>query len=119
MVKPKRIGVVAVTAEGAALCYRTLCSEGVALLGGYQHPEITLHTLPLAEYMQRIEGGAWDEVGRLLLASAAKVVAAGAELLICPDNTVHQALDLIRDQTRVPWLHIAEEVAGVAVDRHF
>jgi aspartate racemase len=51
--------------------------------------------------------------------SANILVLAGAELLICPDNTMHQALDLVREQSPARWLHIAEEVAAVAATRHF
>lgn len=116
---PKHIGIVAVSAEGAALCYRTVCVEGAALLGRHAHPEVTLHTYPLSDYMRHIDAGRWDEVASMLLASAEKLRLAGAELLICPDNTVHEALDLIRDQSSLPWLHIAEEVAAVAAERKF
>jgi aspartate racemase len=119
MIKSKHIGIVAVSAEGAALCYRTICIEGAALFGRHGHPEVTMHTYSLAEYMHHIENDRWDEVGRLLLSSAANVVKAGAELLVCPDNTAHQALDLVRAQSPVPWLHIAEEVAAVAAQRGF
>jgi len=115
----KHIGIVAVSAEGAALCYRTICIEGAALLGAHDHPQVTMHTYSLAEYMRYIEADRWQDAGRLLLASANIVVRAGAELLICPDNTAHQALDLIREQSPAPWLHIAEEVAAVAATRHF
>lgn len=115
----KHIGIVAVSAEGAALCYRTVCMEGAALLGRHAHPEITLHTYPLAEYMHHIDAGKWDEVGEMLLASAEKLRQAGADLLICPDNTAHQALDIVRDRSPLPWLHIAEEVATVAAGRGF
>jgi aspartate racemase len=108
-----------VSAEGAALCYRTICSEGAALLGAHDHPEITMHTYPLAAYMRPIEADRWDEAGRLLLASANILVRGGAELLICPDNTVHQALDLVREESPARWLHIAEEVAVVAATRGF
>ena len=96
MAKARHIGIVAVSAEGAALCYRTMCVEGAALFGTHGHPEITMHAYPLAEYMRHIESDRWDEAGRLLLSSAMKVVAAGAELLVCPDNTLHPALDLVR-----------------------
>jgi aspartate racemase len=115
----RHVGIVAVSAEGAALCYRTLCVEGTALLGPYAHPEVTMHTHSLADYMRPIEAGRWDEVGEMLLASADKLRAAGAELLICPDNTVHPAVDLVRERSPLPWLHIAEEVAAVAADRRF
>lgn len=115
----KHIGIVAVSAEGAALCYRTICLEGAKLLGPHYHPEVTMHTHPLAEYMRYVDGGRWEEAGSLLLSSAKKLAAVGAELLICPDNTLHQALDLIRSDSPVTWLHISEEVAAIAADRGF
>jgi aspartate racemase len=116
MSRARHIGIVAVSAEGAALCYRTICSEGAALLGRHDHPEVTLHTYPLARYMPPTESGRWEEAAELLLASAKLLVAAGAELLICPDNTIHAGVELIRESLGVPWLHIAEEVASVAVN---
>jgi aspartate racemase len=116
---PQHIGIVAVSAEGAALCYRTICTEGAAVLGAHGHPQVTMHTYPLAEYMRHVEANRWYEAGRLLLSSANILVGAGADLLICPDNTLHQALDLVQQQAPVPWLHIAEEVAAVAATRGF
>lgn len=115
----KHIGIVGVSAEGAALCYRTICSEGAALFGRHAHPEVTMHTFPLAAYMRPIVAGDWDAVGELLLSSVARLQRAGAEVLICPDNTVHQAIDLVRGESPLPWLHIAEEVATVAAERQF
>lgn len=115
----KHIGIVGVSAEGAALCYRTICLEGAALLGRHAHPEITMHTIPLADYMIPTESGDWEAVGDLLLTSVAKLQKTGADFVVCPDNTVHQAIDLVRDRSPLPWLHIAEEVAAIAVERHF
>ena len=115
---PKHIGIAAVTSEGAALCYRTICQEGEAN-AGYAHPEITLHNFPLAEYMQSIEAEDWPAVGRHLLESAGKLARAGAAFAICPDNTAHQGLDLVRDQSPIPWLHIAEEIAALAAERGY
>jgi aspartate racemase len=119
MAAAKHIGIVGVSAEGAALCYRTICVEGAVLLGAHNHPEITMHTYPLSEYMRAIEANQWHDVGRLLLKSAKMLVDAGAEILICPDNTVHQALDLVYEQLPVRWLHIADEVSAVAAKRRF
>lgn len=116
---PKHVGIVGVSAEGAALCYRTLCVEGAELIGRHGHPEVTLHTYSLADYMRHIDAGDWSAVGELLLSSVAHLQRSGAELLICPDNTVHQAIDLVRDRSPLPWLHIAEEVAAVAAGRGF
>jgi aspartate racemase len=115
----KHIGIVAVSAEGAALCYRTICLEGAAILGPHEHPEITLHGFSLSSYQRLIDDDLWDAVGERLLESAARLVKSGAELLICPDNTAHQGLDLVRDRTPAPWIHIAEEVSGEARRRGF
>jgi aspartate racemase len=106
----KHIGIVAVSAEGAALCYRTICLDGSGLLGSHTHPEISLHCFPLGDYQHLIDDGRWDRVGEKLLDSAARLVQAGADLLISPDNTVHQGLDLVRARSPRPWIHIAEEV---------
>ena len=110
----KHIGIVAVSAEGAALCYRTICLEGTELFGVREHPEITLHSFSLGGYQRLIDDDRWDAVGERLLRSAAKLVQSGAQLLICPDNTVHQGLDLVRERSPGPWIHIAEEVASEA-----
>ncbi len=115
----KHIGIVAVSAEGAALCYRTICLEGATILGPHDHPEITLHCFPLSRYQRLIDDDRWDAVGELMLESAARLVRCGAQLLICPDNTVHQGLDLIRGRSPAPWIHIAEEVADEARRRGF
>ena len=111
----KHIGIIAVSAEGAALCYRTICLEGATLLGPHEHPEINLHTFSLRSYQRLIDEDRWDAVGEMMLESAAKVVQSGAQLLICPDNTVHQGLDLVRERSPAPWIHIAEEVARQAL----
>jgi aspartate racemase len=115
----KHVGIIGVSAEGAALCYRTICVEGAALLGRHGHPEVTMHTFSLADYMRHIDADDWGAVGDLLLSSAEKLRKTGADLLVCPDNTVHRAVDLVRDRSPLPWLHIAEEVAAVAAERRF
>jgi aspartate racemase len=115
----KHIGIVAVSTEGAALCYRTICLEGAAVLGLHAHPEISLHNFPLSAYQRLIDLDDWDAVGEMLLESAKKLVRAGAEMLICPDNTIHQGLDLVRGSSPARWIHIAEEVTREAQRRGF
>ncbi len=108
------IGIVGCSAEGAALCYRTICQEGSRLLGPHDHPEISLHIYPLKDYMPDIDSGNWPSVARRMLASAEKLAQSGADFLICPDNTVHEALAEVREKSPLPWLHIAEVVAAAA-----
>ena len=108
------IGIVACSAEGAALCYRTICTEASQEMGEHSHPEITMHTHPLSEYMVHIRAGAWEEVANLMLSSAHKLAGAGADFAICPDNTIHQAFDFVVQKSPIPWLHITETVAEEA-----
>ena len=113
------IGIVACSAEGAALCYRTICVEGAALFGPHAHPEVSMHTPSLADYMAHIYRDDWPRVGELMLASADKLARSGADFLICPDNTIHQALPYVLPHSPLPWLHIAEVVAAEALSRGF
>lgn len=116
---PQHIGIVACSAEGAALCYRTVCAEGAQRLGPHAHPEVSLHSHSLADYVACLERGDWAGVGELMLSSAQKLAKTGADFLICPDNTVHAALPYIQARSPLPWLHIAEAVAEQAVARGF
>jgi aspartate racemase len=116
---PQHIGIVACSAEGAALCYRTICREGARALGGHAHPEVSMHTHSFGDYVERIERGDWPGVAELMLSSAGKLARAGADFLICPDNTIHQALPWVEPHSPRPWLHIAEVVATEAVGRGF
>lgn len=114
---PLHIGMAGVSAEGAALCYRTICTEGPALLGPHARPEVTLHTPSFAAHVKCLESGDWAGVGALLLDSARKLAAAGADFVICPDNTAHQAMPYVERHSPLPWLHIAEVVAAEAAAR--
>jgi len=113
------IGIVACSTEGAALCYRTISLEGAQMLGPHDHPEVSLHSHSLAKYMRHIRANDWAGVAELMLSSADKLARAGAGFLICPDNTIHQAFDLIEHRSPRPWLHIAREVAKEAQRREF
>jgi len=112
---PKHIGIVGCSAEGAALCYKTICVEGSKALGPHAHPEVSMHTPSFADYVQRINQDDWQGVGELMLSSANKLAKIGADFLICPDNTIHQALPFVLPRAPLPWLHIAEVVAEQAV----
>jgi aspartate racemase len=116
---PSHIGIVACSAEGAALCYRTICVEGPRLLGPHAHPEVSMHTPSLADYVRCLDRDDWPGVATLMLASAGKLARTGADFLICPDNTLHQALPHVLPRSPLPWLHIAEVAAAAAESRGF
>lgn len=115
----KHIGIVACTAEGAALCYRTICSEAAALLGRNAHPEVSMHTHSFARYVACLERSNLDGVADLMLSSAGKLVSIGATVLICPDNAVHQAFPMVAARSKAQWLDIAEIVTHQASSCRF
>lgn len=110
----QHIGIVAGSAEGAALCYRTICLEAPAFMGEHNHPEVTINSVPMAEHMPHIRADDWEALAESLLASAHKVARAGAAFAICPDNTYHQAFEYMLPRSPIPWIHIAEAVAEEA-----
>src|SRR5262249_33645344 len=116
---PQHIGIVGCSGEGAALCYRTICTEGARHFGRHAHPEVSLHTPSLSAYVACLDRDDWHGVAELMLASAHKRAATGADFLICPDNTIPRALPLVAPRSPRRWLHIAEVVADDAAERGF
>jgi len=113
------IGIVGCSAEGAALCYRSICLEGAKVLGPHAHPEISMHTPSLEQYVHCLDRDDLAGVGELMLASAHKLAKSGADFLICPDNTIHRAYSYVQERSPLPWLHIAEVVAEEASVRGY
>ncbi|MPT48183.1 MAG: amino acid racemase [Sphingobium sp.] len=116
---PKHIGIVGCSAEGAALCYKSICIDSAEIMGTHAHPEISMHTLSLSDYVACLDRSDIKGVRELMLQSAHRLAACGAEFLICPDNTIHQAMDYVRPRSPLPWLHIAEIVAQEAASKGY
>lgn len=110
----KHIGIVSISYEGAALCYQTICAEAATVMGEHLHPEITMHSFPLAQYLQFVSKLDWEGTAELLLESVNKVANAGADFAICPANTAHEAFEFLQPRSPIPWLHIVEVVAEAA-----
>ena len=116
--RAKHIGMVTMSYEGAALCYQTICAEAAAVMGEHMHPEITLHSFPLAQYMRFVSALDWEGAAGLLLESVEKVARAGADFAICPANTAHEAFEFVEERSPIPWLHIVAVVADAARARN-
>ncbi|QFT53645.1 aspartate/glutamate racemase family protein [Microbulbifer sp. THAF38] len=110
----KHIGIIGCSAEGAALCYKTICIESGKYLGEHAHPEVSMHTHSLARYVEYLDSNDLQGISDLMLSSADKLKSQGADFLICPDNTIHQAFDYVEEGSPLPWLHIADSVIAAA-----
>ncbi|MYM59853.1 amino acid racemase [Vibrio sp. OCN044] len=115
----KHIGIVGCSAEGAALCYKTICTESPKTLGQHVHPEISMHTHSLADYVDCLNSNDITGIGELMLSSAQNLKNQGADFLICPDNTIHQAFKYVEERSPLPWLHIAQVVVESAKHQDF
>jgi aspartate racemase len=85
-------------------------------MGEHYHPQVSMHTHSLGDYMDPIRNGDWEGVGKLMLSSTEKLALSGADFVICPDNTIHEAFSFVTAKSTLPWIHIAEVVAQQAVD---
>jgi aspartate racemase len=115
----KHIGIVACSAEGAALCYQAICREALTLVGKNDHPRVTLDSIPMARWLAAFDAGDYAGVARFMLESARLLAAAGADFAICPDNSAHLAWDHVQAATPIPWLHIAGVLGEEAARRGF
>ena len=115
----QHIGIVAVSAPGAALCYETICVEASRVMGLHHNPEISMHAVSMAEHVRCMERDDWDGVAKLILRSVDKLATIGATFAICPDNTAHIAIDKVMELSPLPWLHIADAVADEAKARGY
>ncbi len=115
----KHIGIVACSAEGAALCYQTICREALTLVGKNDHPRITLDSIAMARWLPAFDASDYAGVARFMLESARLLKDAGADFAICPDNSAHLAWDYVEAETPLPWLHIAFVLGEEAARRGF
>jgi aspartate racemase len=113
------IGILAHSAEGATLCYRTAWLEGVRRMGKHNHPEITLTGVAMHQALDAWDRGDLAALRAIFRADAAKLAAAGADFFILPDNSAHIALEASGEPFPIPGLHIAEVVADEAVARGY
>lgn len=110
----KHIGILAHSFEGASLCFRTACLEGVERLGSHMHPEITMTCSPMSLLLQAWERSEVRTLRDAFTGDARKLAAAGCDFFVCPDNTAHIALESPGEPLPIPGLHIGEVVAEQA-----
>jgi aspartate racemase len=110
----KHIGILSHSFEGATLCYRTMCLEGVRRLGPHLHPEITLTGVAMHHMLDAWDRGDLPTLRAMFVEDMVKLAAAGADFFVCPDNTAHIAMESEGEDFPLPGLHIGEVVAEQA-----
>jgi len=110
----KHIGILAHSFEGATLCFRTACLEGVKRTGAHMHPHITMTCSPMGLVLDAWKRGDNAQLRAFFMEDARKLAAAGCDFFVCPDNTAHIALESPGEPFPIPALHIGEVVAEQA-----
>ena len=111
---PLHVGILAHSADGAALCFLEMVREAARRMGAHHHPEITLSILPMGPALERYASGDLGGAKEHLARTARRLAAAGCDFFVCPDNTAHIAFELPGEPLPLPGLHIAEIVAARA-----
>ena len=107
----KQIGIVAVSPEGAALCYQQLFRHAASILSPENHPIVSMHNIPLAHYVHAVRNDDWRLVGTLLRQSADILASNGAEFCFTPDNAVQHSVHLAEVGSPIPWMKMTQAVA--------
>jgi amino-acid racemase len=98
--------------ESTAEYYR-LANEAVRdRLGGLHSARLVLASLDFAEIEALQVSGDWARAGDILAAEAARLQAAGADLLLLCTNTMHKVADEVQAAVSIPLLHLADTTAA-------
>ncbi len=110
----RHIGILAHSADGAALCFLEMVRESARRLAEHDHPEITLSILPMRPVLEAYDRNELGVVRTHLACTVARLAGAGCDFFVCPDNTAHIALESDGPALPLPGLHIAGIVAHQA-----
>jgi aspartate racemase len=102
----KHIGIVGVSPEGSATCYKRIGRRASEIADPAERPSITLHNLPFSSYVEAIKADDWQRDAAMLRQSAEVLERAGADFCVLPDNVTHHALQLAEAGSPLPWLNM-------------
>lgn len=102
--------------EGSAVYYRVMNRQVRARLGGWHSSRLILDSLDFHAVAAAREHSEFEAVRGLLVESARRLEAAGADALLLACNTVHRFASSVSAATRLPLLHIADAAGKTLVD---
>ena len=115
-----RFGILAHSAEGAALCFLEFCRNGMRE-AQHMHPDVMLDCEAMGRIMPAWDAGDHPGVRAFLAQSVQRLADGGCDFFACPDNTAHIALETPGPDLPLPGLNIgdivAEQAAGLGMTR--
>ena len=113
----RRIGLLGGMSWESSVEYERLINEEVRRrLGGVASADLIIRSYNFADIETLQLADAWEEAGALLAEDAARLEAAGAEVIVLCTNTMHKVAAAIEAATSAEFLHIAD-VVGRAIER--
>jgi aspartate racemase len=113
----KKIGLIGgMSWESTAQYYALINRETARRRGGLHSAAIVIDSLDFAEIEALQAQGDWAGAGGRLAASARRLEAAGAQLLVLATNTMHIVAQDIQAATTIPFLHIADPTADALIE---
>jgi aspartate racemase len=108
----RKLGIIGgMSWSSTALYYEAINKAVVRGLGGLHSAPLLIEShdfAPLAALQQRQD---WSAIASLMIDSARRLQAAGAEGLLIASNTMHRVHDEVAAALGIPVLHIADAVA--------
>lgn len=113
----KTIGVLGgMSWESSAEWYRRANELVRERLGGFHSARILLDSVDFADIEAMQATGDWEGAGVLLAEHAARLEAAGADILVLATNTMHLVAPQIEAAVSIPFLHLADVTATAIRD---
>lgn len=109
----KKLGLIGGLGWRSTARYYQIINEQVARRkGGLHCAPLLIENLDFADVARCASQTDWDCAADILIASARRLEAAGAEGLVICANSMHVIYDRLADATGIPVIHIAETVGA-------
>ena len=108
----KTIGIIGgMSWESSALYYSAINRMVRDRLGSPHSASILMDSLDFGPIAALQAEGEWDQLAEMLVESAERLEAGGAQCLVLATNTMHKCADALEGSSDLPLLHIADAAA--------
>ncbi len=114
----KTIGMIGGMSWESSLEYYRIVNQSVKeRLGGFHSAKCLMFSVDFYEIEAFQTRGEWPAATKLMVDAARKVEKGGADFLIICTNTMHKLADAVKENIRIPLLHIADPTADLVKSR--
>ncbi|MBA2939439.1 aspartate/glutamate racemase family protein [Paenibacillus sp. CGMCC 1.16610] len=108
----KTIGLIGGMSWESSLLYYQIINQGVKeKLGGHHSAKSLMYSVDFHEIKTLQHEGKWDEATNIMMESAQKLEAGGADFIVICTNTMHKMAKEVEESVSIPLLHIADATA--------